>query len=66
VRRTLEDLDGVGAEEPVTLLTFGDLDDDPLAGERMSNEDHDSFVTGDHEPSMTDPVRAYLVPLPDQ
>ena len=57
VGRGLEHLDGVAAQEPVALLALGDLDDDPLAGQRVPDEDDDALVPGDARSRRARPVR---------
>ena len=64
----LEHLDGVGAQEPVALAALGDLDDDPLPGQRVPHEDHDGPLGGrattQCPPCATGPTLD-LEPLPD-
>ncbi len=46
VRRRREDLDRVAAPEPVAVGALGDLDDDPLAGQRVAYEHHPRLRLG--------------------
>ena len=48
VRRGLEHLDGVTAPEPVALGTLGHLDDDPLARQRVPDEDDRAVLLAQH------------------
>ena len=50
VRRGLQHLDGVAAPEPVSVGPLGDLDDDPLAGQRVPHEDHPTRAVGGVQP----------------
>ena len=70
VRRGLEHLDRVAAQEPVALTALGDLDDHPLARERVPDEHDDAGLdrldrreSGHHVPPVRDRDRDDLVPL---
>ena len=66
VGRRLQHLDRVGTQEPVALVALGDLDDHPLAGQRVPDEHDDAVVARDDEPAVRDPVGTHVVPLTDQ
>ena len=60
-------LDGVGAQEAGVLLALGDLGDDPLAGERVPDEEHLALVrAGDAVAAVRDGADLDLVVLADQ
>ena len=69
VRRGLRHLDGVATPEPVPVGPLGDLDDDPLAGQRVPHEDHPTRAVGGMQPgdavaAVGDPLHHDVVPLP--
>jgi len=56
-RRGLEDLDGVGSQEPVPRTALGDAHPHPFARKGVPDEQDAALVASDHEATVRDRAR---------